>query len=198
MLLVLRNWCLPLDHLHFHSARNEQLAPILSVLSVRCAAFSGLSLEDGVVLGVSSISSWALMVSLPLCRLGWYTTTAWVVWGRSPLTSNFRWVLVVSIEFMYVQWVSSLVHVRVLIVCVVGADEVAVNLNGLGSVAFLGIELAAVHTMAYVDRLDEKSSLLLIMMMGRMVSVAMMVTSVSLLRYHGLSCWIETKVGLGH
>lgn len=104
-----------------------------------------------------------------------------------------------GVEFMYVQRVSSLVHVRVLIVCVVGADEVAVDLNGLGSVAFLGIELAAVHTVAYVDRLDEKSSLLLIMVMGLMVpAVAMVVAGVSLLGYHGLSCWIETKVGLGH
>lgn len=55
------------------------------------------------------------------------------------------------VKLMYVQRVASLVHVGVVALSLV----VTVDLDGLGAVAFLSVQLASLHTITDINGLDE-------------------------------------------
>lgn len=55
------------------------------------------------------------------------------------------------VQLMYVQRVASLVHVGVVALSLV----VTVDLDGLGAVAFLSVQLASFHTITDINGLDE-------------------------------------------
>ena len=96
---------------------------------------------------------------------------------------------------MNIQRVSSLLHVRV-VVAVVVAYQVAVNLDSLGAVALLSVQLASFATVTNIDRLNEKGALIFVMIMG--LVMVTMVSSISLLANQSRPSRIETEVSLCH
>lgn len=56
------------------------------------------------------------------------------------------------VQLMYVQRVASLVHVGVVVAL---SLVVTVDLDGLGTVAFLSVQLASFHTVTDINGLDE-------------------------------------------
>lgn len=80
------------------------------------------------------------------------------------------------IQLMNVQTVASVVHVGVasLSRMLVLTDYVAVNLDGLRPVSFLGVELASVHAVADIDGLHKECGILLVMTMMSVVRMLMM------------------------
>jgi hypothetical protein len=96
---------------------------------------------------------------------------------------------------MNIQRVSSLLHVRV-VVAVVVAYQVAVNLDSLGAVALLSVQLATFATVTNIDRLNEKGTLIFVMIMG--LVMVTMVSSISLLANQSRPGRIKTEVSLCH
>jgi hypothetical protein len=95
---------------------------------------------------------------------------------------------------MNVQRVSSLMHVRVVIVAMIVSYQVAVNLDSLGAVTLLGVKLTTFATVTNIDWLNEESALIFVMIMG----LVAMVSSIPLLANHSLPGRIETEVSLCH
>lgn len=56
------------------------------------------------------------------------------------------------VQLMYVQRVASLVHVGVVVAL---SLVVTVDLDGLGTVAFLSVQLSSFHTVTDINGLDE-------------------------------------------
>lgn len=186
MLLVLSNGRFPLYHLHFHSSRHEKLGAILAV-----STFLLLLLEDGIVL--CSIVAMALVVVLLVVSytLGggrYVTTSRLVAASASTSSSDLCRVLVVSIELMDVQGVTTLVHVGLVLTSL----SVAINLNSLGAVALLSVKLASL-LMTNVDRLDKEGLVVASSSVRRMSRHAS-----SLLANHRLTGRVEAEVGLSH
>lgn len=96
---------------------------------------------------------------------------------------------------MNIQRVSSLLHVRV-VVAVIVAYQVAVNLDSLGPVTLLSVQLATFATVTNTDRLNEKGALIFVMIMG--LVMVTMVSSISLLANQSRPGRIETEVSLCH
>jgi hypothetical protein len=149
VLLVLRNGRFPLDHLHFHSSRHEELT---SVLTVGC--FLLLLSKDGVALRVVAalVVLLLLMVSYALSRRWNIATSRLVTTGATTRGTYLSRVLVVGVQLMNVQGVASLVHVGVVVAL---SLIIAIDLNSLSPVAFLRVQLASSSILTDVDRLDK-------------------------------------------
>lgn len=85
-------------------------------------------------------------------------------------------------------------HVRVVIVTIIVSYQVAVNLDSLSAVTLLGVKLTTLATVTNIDRLNEESTLIFVMIMG----LVAMVSSIPLLANHSLPGRIETEVSLSH
>lgn len=198
MLLVLSNRRFPLDHLHFHGTGYKELTAVLTISRLVIAILLLLS-KDGVVLCASvavALVLILLMVSDSLCRGCNIATAGLVTTSASTGCSNFSRILIVSIQLMDVQRVSTLVHVGVVPLT---SLKVAIDLDGLGAVALLGVEFASVNTVTYINRFDEESLLLVDAVIIVASSVLRVSTnSSSLLTHHGLASRVKSKVGLSH
>ena len=92
-------------------------------------------------------------------------------------SSSFRLRMVVLVQFLNVKASSTLMHVHTLIA------HGALDLDSLGSVTFLGVQLPSV-TAHWLDRHD-----LTLVVAGSIIVRG---------RNNGLSCWVETEVCLVH
>jgi hypothetical protein len=98
------------------------------------------------------------------------------------------------IQLVDVERISTLMHVGVVVVAMT-AYQVAVDLNSLSAVPLLSVQLPTFSTVSHIDWLNEKSSLVFVMIMCMVVA---MVPGVSLLSNHCLPCGVEPKVSLSH
>ena len=177
VLLVLGGWRLALDDLHLHRARQEQL---LAVLLLRLLL--GLALDrvgDALVhslwtRGHSLVSGhWHNDLRGNLRRVD-HVMVRCAGGGRL-----WRLLVVVLIQLMDVQTISSLVHTDISTVLVVHRR---LDLDGLRSIAFLSVQLASIHRLNIQDA--AVTALLTRSVVGR-----------------GDDClprWVEAKVRLVH
>jgi len=199
--LLLRGYgCLPLNHLHLHGARHEQLCSVLAA-RVRLVTADLLLLLELLLLLVVLLVVWAscgrrmldlllvlllLVISDPRGRRGDHLPATRLVASATALAaSRLGRVLVVRVQLVDVERVAPLVHVRVVglrrLVLPI-TDQVAVYLDRLRAIALLRVQLPP---MAHVNRLDEQSALLVM-------------SDVPLLRNDGLAGRVEPEVGLVH
>jgi len=200
--LLLRGYgCLPLNHLHLHGARHEQLCSVLAA-RVRLVTADLLLLLELLLLLVVLLVVWAscgrrmldlllvlllLVISDPRGRRGDHLlpATRLVASATALAASRLGRVLVVRVQLVDVERVAPLVHVRVVglrrLVLPI-TDQVAVYLDRLRAIPLLRVQLPP---MAHVNRLDEQSALLVM-------------SDVPLLRNDGLAGRVEPEVGLVH
>lgn len=178
MLLVLRNGCLPSNHLHFHGARQEQLLAFLVVRFAvdRCSLIYPtpwrsnkivLQMHDGSVAYCAILDAVYISYSSALIR--------------------FRLGMIMLVQLVYVERVAALVHVY-------GATHIhrTLNLDGLRAVSLLSVQSTPLtphrhwlyldHFAANVARLCNRG-----LVVGRLAAGD-----------NSLSCGIKAKIGLIH